>query len=341
MGTVNLFGALALDSTLAAVRDFIASVIGTRDEVAGASQKGIPALVLRGDSDTITTGDGDLSMIRVDEEGRVKVATKPASIVAVVGTANTVAATVVCDVRRASNVVFHVKNAGTVTLAAGTFVFEGSIDSTNGTDGTWFGIQAVRSNANTIETSIALAGITAGTAYAASWEASVNGYSWMRLRCTVAVTASASAQWTIQRGSYATEPIPAAQATATQGISGTVTATPATGTPYSLTTAASTNAAAIKASAGTLFELTVSNPTATAAYLKLYNKATAPTVGTDVPVLTVTVPATSATAPPVVLNLGAIGKRFSTGIAIAVTAAAIATDTAATVAGIQIHGTYI
>ena len=39
-----------------------------------------------------------------------------------------------------------------------------------------------------------------------------------------------------------------------------------------------------------MYVLTASNPTATAAYLKLYNKASAPTVGTDVPVLTITLP---------------------------------------------------
>jgi len=112
------------------------------------------------------------------------------------------------------------------------------------------------------------------------------------------------------------------------------------GSKISLTTAASTNASNQKASAGNLLELTAYNPTATAAYLKLYNKATAPTVGTDVPVLTVPLPVTAPGTPPVALNFGQIGKRFSAGIGIAVTAAAVATDTGVTVAGIQIDGTY-
>ncbi len=123
----------------------------------------------------------------------------------------------------------------------------------------------------------------------------------------------------------------------------TVTAnagTPLPGTTYNLITAATTNAASVKATAGNLFELTISNPTATAAYVKLYNKASAPTVGTDVPVLTIPVPATAAGVGLVQLNLGNLGKRFATGIALAVTAAAASTDTAATVAGIQVNGTY-
>jgi hypothetical protein len=110
---------------------------------------------------------------------------------------------------------------------------------------------------------------------------------------------------------------------------------------FSTTSAASTNATSVKASAGTLFEFTVSNPTATAAYFKLYNKASAPTVGTDIPVATYRVAATGSAGDTVIPPIGANGKRFTTGIAWALTAAAAATDTAAAVAGIQIHGTYV
>lgn len=327
------------------------SPTGTRGAVTSAGQAGIPALVMRGDSDTITTNDGELSLLRVDEEGRVKVATKPASVVRQAGSLVSTAAAatglvggavagtgfIAFDVQRASNVVFHLRNTGSATMAAGTFVWEASIDSTTGLDGTWFGIQAVRSNANTVELQIATPGTVAGAGYAASWEASVNAYAWLRIRCSVNVTASSIATWTVQRGSYATEPIPAAQATATQAVSGTVTVALPTGTAYTLTTAATTNAAVVKASAGSVFEVTIANVTATAAYVKLYNKATAPTVGTDVPVLTIPAPA-GATQ---VLNLGALGKRFAAGVAIAVTAAAAATDTGVTVAGIQVGATYI
>lgn len=116
---------------------------------------------------------------------------------------------------------------------------------------------------------------------------------------------------------------------------GTV-ATPV-GTALSVVTTASTNASSQKATAGNLFELACSNPTATAAYVKFYNKATAPTVGTDVPVLTVPVGAGAT----VTIPFGNIGKRFATGIAMAVTAAAAATDTGVAVAGVQIHGSYV
>lgn len=337
MAVTNLFGALALDSTVAAVRDFLSSLIGVRGVPAGADQKGVAALVVRADSDTITTDDGDLSMIRVDEDGRIKVASKTASFPAVVGTATTVGNTIVVDVSRASNVVFHVKNTGTVTLAAGTFVFEASLDSTDGTDGTWFAIQAVRSNANTIETSIALAGIAAAAGYAAAWEASVNAYRWMRLRCTVNVTASAIARWTILRGGYATEPIPAAQVSGTQAVSGTVTANTATGSGYFVETTAAVLSANIKTSAAALFEVTVTNSTASAVHVKFYNKASAPTVGTDIPFVTIPAPAGST----IVATFGTLGKRFATGLAIGATGAMAKTDTTAAPAGVQISATYV
>ena len=118
---------------------------------------------------------------------------------------------------------------------------------------------------------------------------------------------------------------------------GTTTATPATGTTYNAVTTASTNGASVKATAGNLYEYSLSNPTATPVYVKLYNKASAPTVGTDVPVLTVPVPANSTVS----AQLGAVGKRFATGIAVAVTGAIGATDTTNAVAGVQVNATYI
>lgn len=128
--------------------------------------------------------------------------------------------------------------------------------------------------------------------------------------------------------------------TITQPVNGTVTANQGTmlaTSAASAVTTASTNATSVKATSGKLLEITVSNVTATAMYVKLYNKASAPTVGTDVPVLTIPV-AAGATVP---INFGVLGKWFGTGIAFAVTAAAAATDTGVTVAGAQIHMSYV
>lgn len=316
------------------------------DETFTPGQKGSYFLGVRRDSDSAPVNDGQLMGFIMDDEGRLKTSNKTANYPVTTGPVNTVNAVLMIDVRRASNVVFHVKNTGTVAMAAGNFVFEASLDSSNGIDGTWFSMQTVRSNANLIETTTGTLAIAIGAGLAYSWEASVNAYQYARVRCTTAVTTNAVANWIAQRGSYATEPIPASQISATQPVSGsltsagTTTATPATGTNTNiatLVTAATTNAVAVKVTAGNLYEVTISNVTATPAFVKFYNKASAPNVGTDVPVLTIPVAANATEAyqfPPV-------GKRFVTGIALAVTGAAAATDTTVAPAGIQINGTYI
>ena len=118
------------------------------------------------------------------------------------------------------------------------------------------------------------------------------------------------------------------QVTGTQPVSGTVTAnqgTLVTPTASNINSAATTNAASVKASAGTVYSITVSNTAASPRYVKLYNKASAPTVGTDVPVLTIPVPAGG------VVNVlfGTTGHRLATGIALAITANAADSDTTA------------
>lgn len=282
--------------------------------------------------------DNQVAELSMNLDGRLRTAGKPALFANGVGaltTAGSAAANLVAvDVTDCSNVVFGLKNTGSAAMAAGVFIFEASLNSTDGVDGDWVPVQAVRSDSNVIETGRAASSLAAGAVQAYTWEASVNAYRWFRVRCTTSVTASSVATWTLGRGSYATEPIPAIQP---HGISGTVAVSQASGSQISVTTTASTNASSQKASAGNLQELSVSNPTATAIYVKLYNKASAPTVGTDVPVMTIPVAAGATVA----YEFGNLGKRFATGIALAATAAAAATDTAVAVAGVQIHGTYV
>ena len=105
--------------------------------------------------------------------------------------------------------------------------------------------------------------------------------------------------------------------------------TPAQPTTSAVNSAATTNATAVKGSAGTVYALTACNTGAAAAYVKLYNKATAPTVGTDVPWMTFTIPAGSTQTFPIG---GTQGVRFTTGIALAITNLMADTDTTAVVA---------
>lgn len=98
-----------------------------------------------------------------------------------------------------------------------------------------------------------------------------------------------------------------------------------------LISAATTNATVAKASGGKLFGWSCSNINAAVRYLKIYNKATAPTVGTDVPQLTLALPpglVTHAQFP--------MGITFTAGISFALTTAAADADTGAVAAGEQV-----
>lgn len=91
--------------------------------------------------------------------------------------------------------------------------------------------------------------------------------------------------------------------------------------------AANTNPTVAKASAGSLYTVTGYNASAGVIYLKFYNKATAPTVGTDVPVLTLALPALSAFS----FNLN--GFPFTTGIAYGMATGAADNSAVAVAAG--------
>lgn len=315
----------ATETTLAT----IAGAVKAEDSAHVSGHSGIPMLAIRQAADVPSSdADGDYTLFKMDEEGRLKVASKPASYAATTGNITANAQTIFVNCERFSNLMLHCSG----TFAGANITFEGSLNSTNGTDGNWFGVQAIRSNANTIETTTGVLG--AAPAYA--WELSVNALKYFRIRAT-AFTSGTQA-WTFVPGTYATEPIPGAQISGTQPVSGTVTATvasttvtastPATPTALNFNSAATTNATVVKGSAGTLYGITATNTNAATRYLKLYNKATAPTVGTDVPVITIAIPATGSVALPI----GPMGHRFATGIGLATTTGAADSDTAAVAA---------
>jgi hypothetical protein len=312
--------------------------VKAEDTAHTSGDPGVVLLALRSDSDAPTANDGDYTIMKLDEEGRLKVSTKPASypditgdITAVQATIGTPVAggTVAGDVSRASNV---------MAFCTGTFntvncTFEGSLEATG--DSNWFGIQAIRSNANTIET--ATGNLSAQPVY--SWEMSVNALRRVRVRCTARTSGTQS--WRFVLGTYATEPIPGAQVSATQPISGTVTATVTAGTvnpvvpatPYILNSAATTNEVLILTGTSGLQAFYATNTGATAAFVKLYNKATAP-ISTDIPAMILPVPAAVSGVPGVAtLPIGFSGFRFALGLGIRITGAAADNDTTAVAAG--------
>lgn len=103
--------------------------------------------------------------------------------------------------------------------------------------------------------------------------------------------------------------------------------TPAT--PFFVNSLATTNGALILTGTSGLQAFFASNIGATVAFVKLYNKATAPVVGTDVPEMVITVPATG----QVEISPGFNGYRFVLGLGIAITGLAADTDTTAVAAG--------
>lgn len=106
---------------------------------------------------------------------------------------------------------------------------------------------------------------------------------------------------------------------------------------YIAVSTASTNAALVSGVGCVLSSLTISNTSNAAAYIKLYNKDASPTVGTDVPILTVPLGAYST----FVEGFGPYGLWLPAGAGIAVTGGIGATDTSNSPAGVQISLSYI
>lgn len=92
--------------------------------------------------------------------------------------------------------------------------------------------------------------------------------------------------------------------------------------------AADTNATSVKTSVGVVFSISGYNAKASVVFLKLYRKASAPVVGTDVPFMTL------ALAPSAAFNFSwANGLHFTTGIAYGLTTDAADAGTTAVLAG--------
>tara|TARA_R100000541_G_scaffold56507_1_gene65960 strand:- start:800 stop:1258 length:459 start_codon:yes stop_codon:yes gene_type:complete len=111
--------------------------------------------------------------------------------------------------------------------------------------------------------------------------------------------------------------------------------------PFRLISAATTNATSVKASAGKIVTITgLSTNASTVSFLKIYDKATAPVVGTDVPVMTIPIPTHTQGAGIVIPICN--GVTFLNGIALAITGAVSDSDTTAVAADeVVINLTYI
>lgn len=213
-------------------------------------------------------------------------------------------------------------DAGTaviIILGAYTSVavaFETSIDGTN-----WVPIAGSQVDAPAVAVaSGTLSNTTRG------WEFGVAGFNYIRARSTAYSAGTLNVQ--IGLTPFAVDPAPTAVLSAGAATIGAVYVTGRTTGGASMgkaISAATTNATLLKSSAGTIYGVSASNSGASWAYLKLYNKASAPVVGTDVPVKVIGIPPgqqVQSVDPD-------MGVAFATGISYAITAGAADNDTTA------------
>jgi len=106
---------------------------------------------------------------------------------------------------------------------------------------------------------------------------------------------------------------------------------------YYRTSTATTNADTIVGAAATLYHISATNTNASVRYLRLYNKASNPTVGSDAVVHCWAIPGNGG----IVLDI-ANGWRFTTGIALSLTTGAADSNTSAVAADeIKINAAYV
>lgn len=179
---------------------------------------------------------------------------------------------------------------------------------------------------------IAVQGITGGKAVPVSgtfWQTTQPVSGSVTVSGTVAATQSGT--WNV--GSITTLPsLPAGSNTI--GKVEHVTSTSGGSTSHFAVMAATTNATNVKSSAGQLYNITVFNNSADIAYLKFYNKASAPTCNSDTVVAEYLIPG-SASGAGASITLPQ-GKYFSSGISYCVTGGIAVTDNTAVAASAYI-----
>jgi hypothetical protein len=220
----------------------------------------------------------------------------------------------------------------TGTTPSITFKLQGSDDNTN-----WKDLQGIDNTSGQLGTTFTqAAALSAGTA-GPSIDITVGAYTFVRINVTAISGTTPSAVFGLAFQTMPYEASPGVTAHGTDGVAPRILKTSSTGqlnlgpqiagglTTYTLISAATTNAASVKASAGQVYGIQASNTGAANAFLKLYNKASAPTVGSDTAVKTLIIPAGGG----IVVSAADIGMVFGTGIALAITGVATTADTTA------------
>lgn len=239
------------------------------------------------------------------------------------------------------NYCYAIVTMDTTSLSGHTVVFECSNNAKqdpssmqwDGTSGSWYAVLAQRTNSITME--------AGGTSLAAKptygWVLNVSGWSFLKIRASAHT--SGSAVYTISLSSQEPCFLPNTS-TAVSLVAGTnvigdvgLSARATTGglnlIKRMTSSAANANETLVKNAAGRLYRVTGRNTSASARYLKIYNKATAPVVASDTPILTLPLPPSSNFD----VDFTDYGIYNSTGIGYAITAGPLDTDTTGISAG--------
>lgn len=248
--------------------------------------------------------------------GRVKAEVKELSA-STTGTVTTSSSTVQCDCTGANAVMVFLYG----TFAGVNLTFEISPDA--GT--TW--IEAV-GKCNSVYSGSVNASTTGVLAATATYTVMTNGLSLFRVRSTAYTSGTMNVVLTpTVQGVF--NPPNITSTTGTLSVQARFTSSSSDGcsTYHHAVSAASTNATSVKSSKGQIAYICASNINAAIRYLKLYNKASAPTVGSDTPIMTIALPPSQTVSIP--MN-GTV--NFSTGIAYALTTGMADSDTGAVAA---------
>lgn len=245
------------------------------------------------------------SSVEIANDAGNPIPTGPAAQLNVTGSAsanNTDLISVACDAYRSVN--FQINGTW-----SGTISYQVSNDNTN-----WGALGCFQASTNAAGSSTTANLIAYG---------SLTGYQFFRIRFTSYTSGTASVIAYFNRDNVPTSVIAASPTNTVVG-----SATSSGVTVYTVNSTASTNAAVIKTVAANLYGISAMNASATTKYVRFYSKATTPIVGTDVPIMVVAVPATSSKEIEYVPAL-----RIATGLGVAITGGAAATDATAVAAG--------
>jgi hypothetical protein len=169
------------------------------------------------------------------------------------------------------------------------------------------------------------------------WYASLYGAQYVRVILTTVVTGSSSWEAVLSQQIYPVNAV-GAVISSTLNVIPSVSTAQGFATYFTLVSAAGTNATSVKASAGTIGTCVLTNTTASLKFVKVFNKASSPTMGTDTPVIQYPISANSTLD----VSSAFAGLRLSTGIALATTGGSALLDNTSVAAGdVLVNMTYV